>query len=282
MNLNNLEQREAVSRTLYTGFAPIQIIAVNPNVNQLKTILGTEEPKEPQYVGEENTRIDFWYVNHPQLKTELKGKFSIWISNKERESSTGKKQYIDNFAKTVWAEDLSSVDSRTSNWNESTRPDKKTLRVAKEGEELIYNLLKVYGNLNPQKQMLVLDSWNDLVKGNGKELEEFFAHFNKEMAGVKVLLGVKDGKYQDVYTKRMLSLYGKITDRVVQEIKGEYGYKAFYNDRFDFREFDPNSIPSEEIEITENTSDMFGDDSSTSGNFASSAVSDDSNPFLEF
>jgi len=279
MNLSNLEQREAVSRTLYTGFAPIQIIAVNPNVDKLKSILNSEDVKEPQYVGEENTRLDFWYVNHPQFNTELKGKFSIWVSNKLRESATGKKQYIDSFARTVWSEDVTLIDSKTSHWADSVRPDKKTIREAKEGEEMIYNLLKSYGNLNPQKQMLVLDSWDALVKGNGSELEEFFKFFNKDMAGVRVLLGVKDGKYQDVYTRRILGLYNKITERINQEISGEYGYKSFYNDSFEFQKFDPSSIPSDEVEVTE--SDMFATEGSSSSSPTTTNTADD-DPFSGF
>lgn len=279
MDLNNLEQREAPSRKLYTGFAPIQIIAVNPNVNKLKTILNSEDVKEPEYVGEENTRIDFWYKNHPSFETELRGKFSIWISNKTRESQTGKIQYMDDYSRTVWAESLGMVESVTSGW--SVKPDKKTLREAKEGEERIYNLLKVYGNINPQNQMFKLDNWNSLVQGNGSELEDFFAFFNQNMAGVKVLMGIKDAKYQDVYTNKFLGLYGRVTDRVEKEITGDYGYKHFYNNSFDFKEFDSESIPTEgEIETSgSEAADMFAEN--TGGSTPAPATAND-NPFMDF
>lgn len=275
MNLENLEQRQPTSRELFTGLAPIQIIAVNPNTKKLKEILGTDDVKDPVYEGEENTRIDFWYKNHPSLESELSGKFSIWISDNTRESQTGKKQYIDAYSRVVWAESLGQVEGLTSSW--STKPDKTTLREAKEGEERIYSLLKTYANINPQNQMFKLDDWKALVKGNGSELEEFFNFFNKDMMGVKVLFGIKDGKYQDVFTNRFLGLYSKITDRVRQDLTGEYGYRQFYNDSLEFKKFDPTSIPSDgDIESSD---DMFTDGGSQLGTTKIESVE---NPFLDF
>ena len=146
MNLNELETREVSNRKYYTGFAPIQIIAVNPNEDKLKEILGLDEVKTPVYEGEKNIRLDFWYVNHPSSKVEMRGKFSLWVSNNTRISKSDKNQFIDNFTKTAWAENLAGLSDTMRSWDESRRLDKSSIREAKEGEENVYSLMNIQNN----------------------------------------------------------------------------------------------------------------------------------------
>ena len=186
MNLNELETREFSSRKYYTGFAPLQIIAVNPDEKRLKEILGQDEVKSPNYVTEKNIRLDFWYVNHPSSKVELKGKFSLWVSNNTRISKADKKQFIDNFTKTAWAENLAMLSENMKGWDDSRRLDKSSIREAKEGEETVYSLMKAYANASPKTKPFVLDNWEALTKADGRELEAFFAHFNKLICDVKI------------------------------------------------------------------------------------------------
>jgi hypothetical protein len=284
MNLNELETREASARKLVTGFAPIQIIAVNPNHKKLKEMLGTDDVKEPNYIGENNTRLDFWYVNHPMSKMEFRGKFAIWVSNNIRVSKSEKKQYIDNFTKTVWASNLANVSEVMSSWDGSRKLDMKSIREAKEGEENIYNLMKAYANASPKTKPFVLDDFNALVRGNGSELEAFFDHFNKLNGGIKVLLGVKEGKYQDVFTGVFLNVNGRITDYVTSRVVGEYGYKGDYQNSYDLKEFDVEAAPSSN-EVETSVSDMFGGNVEAVNPFAStpsSANNSSEDPFLEF
>ena len=240
MKFDQLETREASSRKMYTGFAPIQIIAVK----ELAKILGIEDDKvkEPAYEGENGMRLDFWYVNHPDFKTDLRGKFSLWVNNDTRMSQAGKKQFMDNFTKTTWAENLASLSEAQAAIDPSRRLDMKSVREAKGGEETVYSLLKAYGNISPQEKPFVLDNWSSIAKGKGNELVDFFAHFNKANMGVKVLLGIKDDKYQDVCTKVFLNVQGKITDYVSKQITGEYGFKSFYGS-YTFKEYTENNAP---------------------------------------
>jgi hypothetical protein len=235
---------------MYTGFAPIQIVAVNPSAKELAKVLGIEEDKvkEPTYEGENGMRLDFWYVNHPDFKTDLRGKFSLWVNNDTRMSQAGKKQFIDNFTKTAWAENLASLSETQSSLDPSRRLDMKSVREAKGGEETVYSLLKAYGNISPKEKPFVLDNWSSIAKGKGNELVDFFAHFNKANMGVKVLLGIKDGKYQDVCTKVFLNVQGKVTEYVTKQITGEYGFKSFYGS-FTFKEYTENDAP--EVSETE-------------------------------
>jgi len=245
MKFDQLETREPSSgKKLYTGFAPIQIVAVNPNTAALAALLGVdvEKVKEPNYEGENGMRLDFWYVNHPDCKDNLRGKFSLWVNNDTRVSQTGKKQFIDNYTKIAWAENLATLSESQANLDASRRMDMKSVREAKGGEETVYSLLKAYGNISPKEKPFVLDSWNSIARGKCEELVEFFAHFNKANMGVKVLLGIKDEKYQDVCTKVFLGIHGKITEYVSKQITGEYGFKSFYAS-FTLKEYTENNAP---------------------------------------
>lgn len=245
MKFEELETREPSSgKKLYTGFAPIQIVAVNPTAKALAALLGIDEDKvkEPNYEGDNGMRLDFWYVNHPDFKTELRGKFSLWVNNDTRTSQMGKKQFIDNFTKTAWAENLASLSENQASLDPSRRLDMKSVREAKGGEETVYSLLKAYGNISPKEKPFVLDNWTSIAKGKGNELVDFFAHFNKANMGVKVLLGIKDEKYQDVCTKIFLNVHGKVTEYVSKQITGEYGFKSYYGS-FTFKEYTENNAP---------------------------------------
>ena len=246
MKFDDLETREPSSgKKLFTGFAPIQIVAVNPSTKALAALLGIDEDKvkEPNYEGDNGMRLDFWYVNHPDFKTDLRGKFSLWVNNDTRTSQAGKKQFIDNYTKTSWAENLAALSEVQAGLDPSRRMDLKSVREAKGGEETVYSLLKAYGNISPKEKPFVLDSWNSIAKGKGNELVDFFAHFNKANMGVKVLLGIKDDKYQDVCTKVFVNVNSKITDYVTKQVTGEYGFKSFYGN-FDFKEFTENNAPA--------------------------------------
>jgi len=275
MNLNELETREFSSRKYYTGFAPLQIIAVNPDEKRLKEILGQDEVKSPNYVTEKNIRLDFWYVNHPSSKVELKGKFSLWVSNNTRISKADKKQFIDNFTKTAWAENLAMLSENMKGWDDSRRLDKSSIREAKEGEETVYSLMKAYANASPKTKPFELDNWEALTKADGRELEAFFAHFNKLGGGIKALLGIKDSKYQDVYTGIFLNIENRPSDYVKKNVEGEYGFKSYYGNSFELKEFTPDSAPAESETVT----DMFGSSEAITDPFATPTTTD---PFLEF
>jgi hypothetical protein len=282
MKFDQLETREASSRKMYTGFAPIQIIGVNPTAKELAKILNLEvdKIKEPVYEGENGMRLDFWYVNHPDFKTDLRGKFSLWVNNDTRMSQAGKKQFIDNFTKTTWAENLATLSEYQASIDPSRRLDMKSVREAKGGEETVYSLLKAYGNISPKEKPFVLDNWASIAKGKGNELVDFFAHFNKADMGVKVLLGIKDGKYQDVCTKVFVNLHGKVTEYVSKQITGEYGFKSYYG-TYTFKEYTENDAPeANETESPFKESNQISWDAAPS-DVATASISSESN-ILEF
>jgi len=282
MNLQNLETRSASStpKKLYTGLAPIKIVAVNPTRKEIADLyeIDEEKVKEPNYFTEDSTRIDFWYRNHDSLTTSLLGKFALFISNTPRKSQSGKTQYIDNFSKTCWAEGLGDLANKNTTLKDFGKLNLSKVREALKGEEDIYLLLKAYGNVDNNTAPFMLDDISAIIKGNVKELREFFEHFNKREGGVKVLFGVKEGQYQDVWNNLFLGVSNKVTDYVRNKItNSEYGYRHYYGDSLTFKEFTPDSEPAtvESGSDSWDTKDPFGDSTPS----VPSSPSVDVNPF---
>jgi len=253
MNLENLETRTGSTSTkkLFTGIAPIKIVAVNPTREQIAALydVDVEKVKEPNYFTEDSTRIDFWYKNHDSISTPLLGKFALFLSNQVRTSQSGKTQYIDAHSKTCWADSLGDLSERNSKLADYNKLKLDKVREALRGEEDLYSLLRSYGNVDTNSSLLMLDDIKSIIKGNVKELREFFDHFNKKDGGVKVLMGVKDGQYQDVWNAMFLTIYGKVTDYIRNRITdGNYGYKHYYGGSFVLKEFvagdEPDNVDS--------------------------------------
>lgn len=260
INVNEVEEGVAFEKKLYTGYAPVQIVAVNPNEKGLAALFGTEveKIKDPAYDKTEGKmRLDFWYRNHPSCETELLGKFSLWVNNETVVGkNSGKKQYIDNFTRTAWAVDLATLSSDQQAKDPSYRLDTKSIREAKTGEEDIYELLKAYANARPKEKPFVLDSWENIAKGNVSELREFFEAFNAKGMGIKVPLTIREGKYQSVFTRGIIPLSSPITDYVKKKFLGEYGCKDYYGDSFLLKEFvdDGNPFTEDEADFSSTSS----------------------------
>jgi hypothetical protein len=287
MNLNELEigtgYTGSSNKKLYMGIGSIQIVMVNPSVSKLAEFYNTDEEKikDPAYVKEgENpsTRLDFYYTNHPDFQTELKGKFSIFVQNNTRESKAGKKQYIDSFTRTSWANSLSELSAAQQNVKDYLRLDMNTVREAKPGEETIYSLMKAYGNIVPKTKPFELNDFKQLIKGNGKELEDFFTYFNDKGNGINVMMGVKDTKYQDIYTGVFIPLNSKLSDYAKKNIEGEYGFKS-YHEGYIFKEFIPELAPDNN-EISESSLENNSNNELPEFNAITDTSKNDDNPFF--
>ena len=267
MNLENLETRTSgtSNKKLFTGIAPIKIVAVNPTREQIAALyeVDVEKVKEPNYFTEDSTRIDFFYKNHESLVTPLLGKFALFLSAQTRVSQSGKTQYIDNHSKVTWADSLGDLSERNSKLADYNKLKLDNVREALRGEEDLYTLLRSYGNIDTNNSALMLDDIKNIIKGNVKELRDFFDYFNKKDGGVRVLMGVKDGQYQDVWNSLFLTLTAKISDYTKGRITdSNYGYKHHYANNLQFKEYvadaEPNSVETGDNAWTIE-SDPFGD-----------------------
>jgi len=245
INVNDVEESvQGFEKKLFTGYAPVQIVAVNPNEKGLASLFNTdiEKIKNPEYDKTEGKmRLDFWYKNHPSCDTELLGKFSLWVNNETVVGkNSGKTQYMDNYTKTAWAVDLATLSADQQAKDPMYRLDSKSIREAKTGEEDVYELLKAYANARPKEKPFVLDSWTSIARGNVAELRDFFDAFNSKGSGIKIPLTIREGKFQSVFTKGIVHLNSPITDYIKKRFNGEYGCKDFYGDSFLLKEFVDN------------------------------------------
>lgn len=199
------ENKELIKET---GFFEGQVVAVNPNKEELEKLLGTELDKDIEYTGttedgEKKLTISFW------LKVTKTGRLKnlrFYLEDVERVSNDKvKKQYINDVGATSWSD------------KEENLPDwfkQRQYRVARRGEEELYNFVINWLNkLDTKDAEAVLSfDWEKLIRGNVKEIKE---QIGGEYEGTLVCLSYvrtvdKEGEvaeYEQVYNKEFLPGY---------------------------------------------------------------------------
>jgi hypothetical protein len=244
--------------TKKVGLFEAKVVAVNPDAEEYKEILGIElkeDSKALEYLsvnndGNTTLRIDFWLQ---QTKNEDKFKVTFFLENKEKENKDGSKlQYINSVGVCSWAEDAANL------------PDwfaEKDYRPAFVGEEELYNFVRTWlGNLDYRHEDTILDlDWKKLMRGNVKNLKsEVDGEWCTNVVALATIKTVvKDGdtkEYQNIYNRAFLPAYTlkqfKLVDynksdvqsklrskpsrdlkpheRFVINVTGEYGCKDFF------------------------------------------------------
>lgn len=261
--------------TKKVGLFEAKVIAINPNAEECKELLGfetKEDSKALEYLGERdgNTtlRIDVWLE---EVKNKEKFKVSFFLENKEKENKDGtKKQYINSVGACSWADDANNLPS----WFTA-----REYRVAFVGEEDLYNFMRIWlGELDYRDAETTLSlEWKKLMKGNVKDLKD---QINGEwctnivaLATVKTVIKDEETKeYQGVYNRAFLPAYSikqfrlvnymdqtvinslrgkkskdlKPHERFVINVTGEYGCKDFFTLR-ELKEYnsDDNLVASD-------------------------------------
>lgn len=201
-------EKEFKSHDKYVGLFMAEVVAVNPNKDELEKLLGSTLDKDPEYTGSNDetgakrVTLSFW------LKEEKTGKlFNTRFSLEDTVvvSKSGKTQYIDNIGSTTYAE---SENNFPEFFKESGRPYRK----AKKGEELLYNFLRKWLNdLNytDSNTELMLDDWKGLMNGKVKEIREVIERYsNKTIGALATIRTSNDGKeYQSVYSYDFVPSY---------------------------------------------------------------------------
>ena len=240
------------------GLFEANVLAINPNAEECKDILGFE-PKEDskalEYLGTSQDgnitlRVDVWLE---EVKNKDKFKVTFFLEDKEKVNKDGtKKQYINSIGSCSWAADANDLPS----WFAS-----REYRVAFVGEEDLYNFLRTWlGNLDYRDAETTLSlDWKKMMKGNVKDLKD---QVDGEwctpvvaLATVKTVIKDEETKeYQGVYNKAFLPAYSlkqfrvmdfsnsktvdslklkkskdlKPHERFVVNVTGEYGCRDFY------------------------------------------------------
>ena len=272
--------------TKKVGLFEAEVVAVNPDAEEYKDILGMElkeDSKATEYLGKgqsgnKTLRIDFW-LEEVKSKEKFKVTFFLEDAIKENKDQT-KKQYINAVGMCSWADDPNNL----YEWF-----TKREYRPAFIGEEDLYNFLRTWlGNLDLRDAESTLQiEWKKLMNGNVRDIKQLiggeFVTNVVALATVKSVIKDDETKeYQAVYNKAFLPAYtlkqfrlldyssnGTIStlrakkskdlkphERFVLNVTGEYGCKDYYTFK-DLRDYnsDDNLVASDKV-IADDDSDF--------------------------
>jgi hypothetical protein len=183
--------------------------------------------QEPNYFlelnGEDYFKLVFW-VKNDDLTTRLE----ILMQNKQRTSKTGKFQWLNATGQSTWSEEKPSYD-----WWQNP----ETSRKAFGGEETLVNFVKAWANVAPGDNVY-FDTVDKIVQGDLGEIKALVDTLKGNQ--VRLLVGVKDGRYQQVYTKIFGRIKPQRDDLFVKSLNDEYGaFNAEFDTTLKWGEFTP-------------------------------------------
>lgn len=202
---------------LFSGLGDFQVLTINPTMGELHE-LGIMVKQDPNYFvefnGEEYFKLTFWIKNE-----DLTTRFEILMNSTQRKSQNGKFQYINAIGQSTWTDDTTSL----PDWYKS-----EGNHIAVTGEETLVNFTKAWANV-ANGDDVYFETIDKIVKGDVTELKALVKLLSSNT--VRLLIGVKDGKYQTVYTKMFGRTSGNRRDDLfVKKLNDDYGT---FNAEFD-------------------------------------------------
>lgn len=171
---------------IFSGLTNVTVVAVNPTMLELHA-LDINVKQEPNYTiefsGEAYNKIVFWLANK-----DGNFKLEILMQVSPKTSQTGKFQWMNNIGQSTWSEEAPTYD-----WWKS-----EGQRKAYTGEETLINFVKAWANVASGDEVY-FETMKDIASGKLTELKALIKTLSNNE--VRVLIGVKDDKYQQVYTK---------------------------------------------------------------------------------
>jgi len=243
-----------------------KIVALNPTISERNKLYGKEDgddDKEIEYVsetdeGDAKLHLDFYYTT---TNEELGVKrHRITLIDREKKNKDGNKvQVINQLGNTSWVplmEDGKPDVSVLLDWfTQFTEKDtgkvlgKKDVRVAIEGEELLFTFLRALFKFNmSHPDADIRYDYKKMFKGNVKELKNdvFNEEITKPFIGLLMVETSEDGEkqYEKLFGKaffkggmmKFINNGAKFASdwdkkewkRFTEAITGEYGAKGFY------------------------------------------------------
>jgi hypothetical protein len=235
--------------TLYTGIAPVSVVAVNPSLDELSD-LGINLRNEPEYkvtLNEEDyNKLVFW------LKSDVPGlsfttRFEILMQSKHRASKDGSKfMWANNIGQTTWSADVPAYDW----WK-----NKDKTRKAYVGEDTLINFAKAWANVANGGEVS-FDTIDAIAEGDVRELQEYVKVLSANK--LRVLVGVKDGKYQAVYNRHFGRLKPMRDDMFIKALNEDYGsFNAEYNKDLKLQVYSPTMIVADPVTAAAESADAW-------------------------
>lgn len=210
---------------LYSGITNMKVLAINPSLAELNAMeinAKTEPNYTVEFSGKTYNKIVFWLGN-----AEAKVKAEVLMQPELRTSQTSKNQWINKFGVNCW-----SAEEPTYEW---FKPDGQ--HKAYVGEETLIKFIVAWANVLRGGEV-TLDTMTNIANGNVTELRGYVTKLASNE--IKVLVGVKDGKYQTVYTKYFGKSNVNRLDFFSNELNKDFGgFNADFNADLQWGEHTP-------------------------------------------
>jgi len=199
----------------FSGLTNVKVIAVNPTMAELHA-LDINVKQEPNYdvsfSDTEYKKVIFWLKNE-----DGSFRLEVLVNSTPRVSQTGKHQWMNSIGQSTWSEAEPTYD-----W---WKPEGQ--RKAYTGEETLINFIKAWANVASGDEVY-LDTISNIVKGDVAELTSLMDALT--VNEVRILIGVKDDKYQQVYTKYFGRVKPQRDDLFIKALNDDYGsFNADFN-----------------------------------------------------
>jgi len=226
---------------LYCGIATMNVVAVNPSLGELHS-LGINLKQEPNYTGiqmgeQTKNKLVFWVRN---AEHEFTTRFEILVEPNERaESKTGKFQWINKFGQTAWGTENPSTQYE---WFKN-----EGVRRSYAGEEMLIDFMKTWANVGRDGECAI-DDIKAVMTGDVHELKQYVTALKENR--VRLLLGAKDDKYQQVYTKHFGREKPRRDDLFIKSLNDDYGeFRADFDPNdFNLKRWEPGVVTPAEAE----------------------------------
>lgn len=262
------ESTEAMEIKRYIGVAPVYVLAVNPNKEELEKIYNTKLEKDPVYINEidvqgidrkiQQVRIDFIVKTDGEKCKDSKGepiesitKVAFFVRNMFRTNRDNTKvQVIDKYGQTAWVTKEQYEKKEIPMYKNGPANIDKDYRACFWGEEELTNFIRAYLNIpnvmeyinekwsmiaEPEKAEVRLDHISDYFKNDFSEVKEIITYQPKNK--VKVLFGVRtteDNKqYQAVYTQMFLRNNTNKYTSLSEDVQSRKNAGAYPNTEFE-------------------------------------------------
>ena len=195
---------------LYSGLTNMSIIAINPSMEDLHD-LGINVKSEPNYFVEftdaEYFKLTFWLKNNDSTV-----RMEILLNGHPRQNKNKDKfQWMNKSGQSTW-----SAETPTYDWWKNPESSRK----AYSGEEILINFIRAWANVATGDDVY-FETISKIVSGDATEVKGLVDLLKDNQ--VRVLLGVKDNKYQQVYTKYFGRVKPQRDDLFVRALNDEYG-----------------------------------------------------------
>jgi hypothetical protein len=227
------KKKEFQDNSKVTGVFEANVIAVNPTMEELNALLGSDIDKELEYVKEkevtlkneeklivDSSRIAFYLQD---VKTKRIFNVSYFLENRDKEESEkGNIQYINEVGATTWAADEDALSDEKYAWF-----TKREYRRAKVGEAELYEFVKAWLKLDYRDPGTVLDlKFDNLITGDVRVLRnEIGKNAESSLAGTVTALAIVTQKEVDGETK----FYQNVSNKF---ILGGWAMKTFRTKKF--------------------------------------------------